>query len=108
MLPQPFLALELPALTAAAWDRQAPVASSMAAYWKIPRRPRTAAVGRIRPVCRASKCDLRHAPLRQPGSMPFFFMTMAADGDVRNFTNAFAASGFVAPLWIPLENMVMC
>ena len=47
-------------------------------------------------------------PLRQPGSMPFFFMTMAADGDVRNFANAFAASGFVAPVRIPLENMVMC
>jgi hypothetical protein len=40
--------------------------------------------------------------------MPFFFMTMAADGDVRNFANAFAASGFVAPVWIPLENMVIC
>src|ERR1700674_2022706 len=68
----------------------------------------SAAHGRIRPVCRASKCDLRHTPLRQPGSMPFFFMTMAADGDVRNFANAFAASGFVAPVWIPLENMVIC
>ncbi len=30
----------------AAWDHQAPVASSMAAYRKIPRRPRPAACGR--------------------------------------------------------------
>ena len=35
---------------AAAWIRQAPVASSMAAYRKIPRRPRPAGVGRVKSV----------------------------------------------------------
>jgi hypothetical protein len=40
---------------AAAWDSQAPVASSMAAHRKIPRRHRPAAPGRTETIVRSTK-----------------------------------------------------
>ena len=45
---------------AAAWDRQAPVASSTAAYRKIPRRHRPAGVGRLQLVrqVRCPRCTV--------------------------------------------------
>ena len=45
----------------------------------------------------------RIAPMRQPGSMPCFLITGAATGPVRALTNSFAATGCVAPLWMPAE-----